>query len=98
VELQEIDQKIHASQNKAQKFKEIMSTLPLIDVVTTMAENKNIYLEINQLRIEQHACAQKIEVLQEESYKVTMDFSSTQGMVKHVSHETAKNLKTPLNT
>jgi hypothetical protein len=58
-------------QDKAQKFKEVMSTLPPTEVVTTMAENMKLYSEINQLRVEQQAHMQNIEVLQEESYKVT---------------------------
>jgi hypothetical protein len=59
-----------------------MSTLPPVEVVTTMAENRKLYSEINQLRAEQQAHAKNIEVLQEESYKVTVELAATQGKVK----------------
>jgi hypothetical protein len=50
VELQNIGQKIHVAQDKAQNFKEGMITLPPAEGVTTMAENMKLYSEINQLR------------------------------------------------
>jgi hypothetical protein len=73
-----------------------MSTLLPAEVVTTMAENRKLYSEINQLRAEQQDRAQKIEVLQEESYKVTTELVATQGIVKNVAQETTEKLKTHL--
>jgi len=43
VELHEIGHKIHAMQDKAHNFKEVRSTLPPLEVVTEMAENKKLY-------------------------------------------------------
>jgi hypothetical protein len=85
VELQDISQKMHVAQDKEQKFKEVMSILPPTEVVTAMAENRKLFLEINQLREKKQARAQNIEVLQEESYKVIGYLVATQSTVKHVA-------------
>jgi hypothetical protein len=50
VELQEIIQKIHTAQDKAEKFKAIIITLPPTEVVTVMDENKKLYFKINHLK------------------------------------------------
>jgi hypothetical protein len=42
-EQQEINQKIQVAQEKAQKFKAVMGTLPPAEVVTTMDENRKLY-------------------------------------------------------
>jgi hypothetical protein len=75
-EQQEISQKIQAVQEKVQKFKDVMGTLPPTEVVTAMNENKKLYSEMNQLRVEQQARTQQIEVLQEEAYRVTNDLNN----------------------
>jgi hypothetical protein len=94
VELQEIGKKLQVAQDKAHKFKEVMSTLPPAEMVTPMVENTNIYLEMNQIRVEQKACTQKIETLHEEAYKVTRELEATQGMFKQVAQESVEKLKT----
>jgi hypothetical protein len=53
VDLQKIGQKTHVSKDKVHNFKEVMSTLPPTEVVTTMAKNRKLYSKINQLREEQ---------------------------------------------
>jgi hypothetical protein len=53
VELQEIGQKLQVVQDKAQKFKEVMSTLPPTEKMETIAENRKLYSEMNQMRVEQ---------------------------------------------
>jgi hypothetical protein len=93
VELQNTGHKIHAAQDKAQMFIELMITLPLAEGVTTMAENMKLYSEINHLRAKQQARVKNIEVLQEEVYKVIVELATTQGKVKQVATETAKKLK-----
>jgi hypothetical protein len=45
-----------------------------------MDENNKMYLEMNQLRVEKQANAPKIEVLQEESYMVTMTLATPQSI------------------
>jgi predicted nucleic acid-binding Zn-ribbon protein len=70
VDLQEIGQKIKAAQEKEQNFKETMSIFPLEEKMTARADNKNLYYEMNQMRAEQQALAQKMDLLQEEAYKV----------------------------
>jgi hypothetical protein len=40
-----------------------MSTLPLVENMTAIIENRQLYLDMSQLRVEQQACAQKIETL-----------------------------------
>ena len=43
VELQEIGQKLQVVHDNAQKFKEVMSTLPPIELVTKMKKNRKLY-------------------------------------------------------
>jgi predicted nucleic acid-binding Zn-ribbon protein len=70
-----------------------MGTLPPAEVVTTMDENRKLYSEMNQLRVEQQACMQNIEVLQEESYRVTMALAATRGIVKQEVEESVEKMQ-----
>jgi hypothetical protein len=92
-EQQEISQKIQAVQEKAQKFKEVMGTLPPAEVVTMMNENRKLYSEMNQLRVEQQARAQQIEVLQDEAYRVTTTLATTQGIIKQEVDESVEKMQ-----
>jgi hypothetical protein len=93
MELQEIGRSYKLA-GQGQKFKEVMSTLPPTEMMETMEENRKLYSEMNQMRVQQQAHAQKIETLQEEAYKVTTEVAVVQGMVKQEVQESAEKLKT----
>jgi hypothetical protein len=59
-----------------------MSILTPKGKMTTMVDNNKIYSEMNQMREDQQALTQKMDLLQEEAYMVTKDLASTQGVVK----------------
>jgi hypothetical protein len=46
--------------------------------MTTMQESKKLYSEMNQLRVEQQAHMQQIEMLQEEALKVVEEITEVQ--------------------
>jgi hypothetical protein len=83
-------------QEKAQKFKETMSSFPPEEKMTTMADNKKLYSEMNQMRAEQQALVQKMELLQEEAYKVAEELAVAQGVVKQATWETTEKLQGPI--
>jgi hypothetical protein len=56
---------------ETQKFKYTMRTLPPVEKMDAIAKNRNLYLDMNQIRVEQQNHAQNIETLQEEAFMVT---------------------------
>ena len=96
VELKALDQKLHNAQEKAQKFKEVMGTLPPTVVVTMMNKNKKMYSEMNQLRAEQQARAQHIKVLQDEADIVTTTLATTGSLLKQANDESVENIQTQI--
>ena len=85
--LQEISQKIYTAQGKVHKLQAVMDTLQPTEMVIAINENQKLYSEMNHLREEQQARTQKIEVLQEKSYRVTVTLTTTQEIIKHVVDE-----------
>jgi hypothetical protein len=59
----------------------------------TMDENMTLYLEMNQLRAEQQAHAQNIEVLQDEAYRVIMNLTTTRVIIKHAIDESVEKMQ-----
>jgi hypothetical protein len=60
----------------------MMSTLPPIEKMVAITENRKLYLDINQMRAEQKARTWKIETLQEEVFRVIEELAVMQGIVK----------------
>jgi hypothetical protein len=77
-----------------QNFKEVMITLPLIEKITPMAENRKLYSEMNQMREKKQNHTQNIEMLHGEVYKVIIELAYVQCMVKRVVQEHVEKLKT----
>jgi hypothetical protein len=96
--LQEIGKNLQDVLEEVQKFKEMMSTLPPTKNMVAIIENRNLYLDINQIRVEQQDLAQNVEMLQEEVFQVTDQLDSMQGIVKWVVQENAKKMKTHITT
>jgi hypothetical protein len=61
--LEGIGKKLQDVLEEAQKFKEMMSTLPPAEKTTTIVENRKLYLDINQIRAKKQTCAQNIDTL-----------------------------------
>jgi len=93
-ELQEIEKMLQVVHDKAQTFKELMSTLPPVEKMEIIAKDRKLYSEMDQMMAEQQAHAHNIETLQGEEYKVTKELAAMWGMVKQVVQESAENLKT----
>jgi hypothetical protein len=72
-EIQVLEQRLQTMQEKAQKIKDTMNTLPPKERMTAIIENRQLNQEINQIRMEQQNLAQKLEPLQEEAFRVTKE-------------------------
>jgi len=75
-----------------------MSTLQPVEKMTAITKNRKFYLDINQIREEQQAHAQKIETLQEEEFWVTKEHAFVQVRVKQAMQESVEKLKTHITT
>jgi hypothetical protein len=64
--------------------------------MVAIVENRQLYLEINQIRVEQQNLAQNLEPLQEEAFQVTEELAAAQGIVKQAVQDNAEKLKTPI--
>jgi hypothetical protein len=95
VELQGPGKNLQAALEEVQKFKEMMITLPPIELMAAKVESRKLYLDINQIRVEQQACTQNIETLQEEVFWVTQEIlADAQGITKQAVQESVEKLKT----
>jgi hypothetical protein len=75
-----------------------MGTLPPTEVVTVTNENRKLYLEMKQLRVDNQSHAQQLELLQEEAYRVTTTLATTQGIIKQTTAEGVKKMQTHITT
>jgi hypothetical protein len=55
-----------------------MRSLTPTEKMTTMQENKKLYYEMNQLRVEKQAHMQQIKMLQEEALKFVEEITKAQ--------------------
>jgi hypothetical protein len=75
-----------------------MSTLPPIERMAAIVENRQMHQEINQIRAKQQTLAQKLELLQEDAFRVIEELAVAQGIVKQVVQESVEKLKSPITT
>jgi hypothetical protein len=97
--LQELGKKLQMMQDKAQKFKEVIPTLPPAEMMTMQWQKiGKLYSEMNQMRVQQQAHAQKIEALQEEVFRIAGELVVVQGVARKATQENEEKLKTHITT
>ena len=61
---------------------EMVFTFTLVEIITNMLENKQLFLDVNQLREEQQHITRKLEPLPEEVLQITYDIRGTRATIK----------------
>jgi hypothetical protein len=87
-ELKVMEDKIRSVQEKAHQENESINTLPPVEWMTTILANRQLYVEVEQMKVEHKSIVQKLEPLQDEALR------GDRGVGHYAGHDEASKCRT----
>ena len=75
-ELKEMEDKIRRGQEKAHQVNESINTLPPVERITTILDNKQLYVEVEQMKPNYKNIVQKLEPLSDKELQVISELAT----------------------